>query len=292
MTVNEAYKDGVKRLKDAGNEAPAIDAGALLCFVARCGRTFLYAHGADILEDNQLADFLALLERRASGEPLQYLTGRQEFMSLPFKVGPGVLVPRQDTELLVETIINLCREREGRTEILDIGTGSGCIAVCLAYYLPDCRVTAVDIMPEALAIARENAIVNGVADRIEFVGSNLFEAIQGGKFDVIVSNPPYIRTGDIGVLQKEVRSHEPMAALDGGIDGLDFFREIINTAPGFLRENGSLVFETGYDQASEVAKLMAERFENIGIYRDLAGIERVVSGICRQKFIVCIQNPI
>ena len=281
MTVYEAYKNGIEILKNVGNEAPVTDAGALLCHVADCGRTFLYAHCTDVLEDDHLASYLALLERRAAGEPLQYLTGLQEFMSLPFRVGPGVLVPRQDTELLVGTVINLCRERKGSTEILDIGTGSGCIAVCLAHYIPGCRVTAVDKMPDALAIASKNAIENGVADRIEFIRSDLFEAIAGRQFDVIVSNPPYIRTGDIGSLQKEVRCHEPLTALDGGIDGLDFYREIIGGAPGFLRDGGSLAFETGYDQAAEVAVLMADKFEQIRINKDLAGIERVVAGICR-----------
>lgn len=281
MTVNEAYKDGIKILKNMGNEAPANDAGVLLCFVARCDRTFLYAHGTEVLEDIHLAGYFALLERRAAGEPLQYLTGRQEFMSLPFRVGPGVLVPRQETELLVETVISLCRGRKGMTEVLDIGTGSGCVAVCLAHYIPGSSIIAVDKMPDALAIARENAIENGVADRLEFIESDLFEAIAGRKFDVIVSNPPYIRTGDIDRLQKEVRCHEPMAALDGGADGLDFYREIIDNAPGFLRERGSLAFETGHDQAAEVAALMADGFEQISVYKDLTGIERVVAGICR-----------
>jgi release factor glutamine methyltransferase len=281
MNVNDAYKNGINKLKNAGNEAPANDAGALLCFVAGCDRTFLFAHGTEALDDTCLAGYLALLERRAAGEPLQYLTGRQEFMSLSFRVGPGVLVPRQDTELLVETVINLCRERKEMTELLDIGTGSGCIAVSLAHYIPGCSVVAVDKMPDALAIAGKNALENGVAGRIEFIRSDLFEAITDRQFDIIVSNPPYIRTEDIDRLQKEVRCHEPMTALDGGIDGLDFYREIIGTAPGFLRNRGFLVFETGYDQAAKVAVLMADRFRRISIHKDLAGIERVVAGICR-----------
>ncbi len=281
MTVNDAYRCGIRILKDAGNESPANDAGALLCFVADCDRTFIYAHGAEVLEDTLRENYLAILERRVAGEPLQFLTGRQEFMSLPFIVGPGVLVPRQDTELLVETVINLCRNRKEMTEILDIGTGSGCIAISLAHYISGCSVVAVDKMTDALAIARKNALENGVADRVEFIRSDLFEAIVGRQFDFIVSNPPYIRTGDIGRLQKEVRCHEPMAALDGGIDGLDFYREIIGAAPGFLRKRGSLLVETGYDQAAEVAALMADKYEQISIYKDLAGIERVVTGICR-----------
>jgi release factor glutamine methyltransferase len=281
MTVNEVYKKGTAILKNAGNEAPANDAGALLCFIADRDRTFLYAHNTDILDDTLLISYLALLERRASGEPLQYLTGLQEFMSLPFRVGPGVLVPRQDTEVLVETVINFCRDRTGTIDILDIGTGSGCIAVSLAHYIHGCKVVAIDRMSDALAIAEKNALENGAAGRIEFIRSDLFEAIAGRQFDVIVSNPPYIRTGDICSLQKEVRCHEPAAALDGGANGLEFYREIVKCAPGFLRERGSLVFETGYDQAAEVTVLMADKFEQVRIYKDLAGVERVVSGICR-----------
>jgi release factor glutamine methyltransferase len=281
MTVNEAYKHGMTILKNTDNEAPATDAGVLLCFSAGFNRTFLYTHSNDILDDASLTKYLSLLERRASGEPLQYLTGLQEFMSLPFRVGPGVLVPRQDTELLVETVINLYKDRTGMIRILDVGTGSGCIAVSLAHHIAGCRVVAIDKMSDALAIAEKNALENGVAGRIKFIKSDLFEAIAGRQFDIIVSNPPYIRTGDIASLQKEVRCHEPLTALDGGMDGLEFYRRIMENVSVFLLKKGALVFETGYDQAAEVAGLMADKFEQVRIYKDLAGVERVVSGICR-----------
>lgn len=280
MTLNEAFRKGIGILNNVGNEAPAHDAGVLLCSAVHCDRAFLYAHGTNELDDALLDNYFSMLESRAGGMPLQYLTGVQEFMSLPFEVGQGVLVPRQDTELLVETAINLCGEREGLPGILDIGTGSGCIAVSLAYYLPGCIVTAVDKMPDAIAIARRNALANGVADRIRFVKSNLFEEIAGEKFDFIVSNPPYIRTDDIKDLQREVRCYEPIEALDGGIDGLYFYRHIIKEAPGFLKEGGTLAFETGYDQAADVGALMAGSFRYIKIHKDLAGIDRVVIGVC------------
>ncbi|MEN6316313.1 MAG: peptide chain release factor N(5)-glutamine methyltransferase [Clostridiaceae bacterium] len=293
MTISEAFRKGVELLKIAGNEAPAREAGALLCSVAHCGRTFLYAHGTDEFNDVLYSHYFTLLERRTEGVPLQYLTGMQEFMSLPFEVGPGVLVPRQETELLVETVINRCKGRSGSEaihskpdrgrcdiSILDVGTGSGCIAVSLAYYVPGCLVTAIDRMPDAISIAQRNAVLNKVADRIHFIESNLFEAISAERFDIIVSNPPYIRTGDIKGLQKEVRCYEPMEALDGGSDGLDFYRVIIEKATGFLYEGGMLAFETGYDQAQDVAKIMSGSFENIQIYKDLAGIDRVVAGNC------------
>ncbi len=280
MTLGEAYRKGTEILKAAGNEAPATDAGVLLCYAAGCDRTHLYAYGGSVIEGDLYDRYLSLLERRSSGVPLQYLTGVQEFMSLPFEVKPGVLIPRQDTELLAETVMKACREYEGEVRILDVGTGSGCIAVSLAYYIKHCSVTAVDKMPAALAVARRNAQVNGVADRIVFVESDLFDSVSDERFDMIVSNPPYIRTIDINSLQREVRCHEPVEALDGGGDGLYFYRSIIERAPVFLKAGGLLAFETGYDQASDVASLMSEYFSEIKIYKDLAGIDRVVTGKC------------
>jgi release factor glutamine methyltransferase len=280
MTLNEAFREGIEILKDADNEAPARDAGVLLCSVVRCDRVFLYAHGTDELDLVQIENYFSMLKSRAGGMPLQYLTGVQEFMSLPFEVGRGVLVPRQETELLAETVMNLCKQRHS-TSILDIGTGSGCIAVSLAYYLPECSVTAIDKMSDAVDIAQRNALTNGVADRVRFVISNLFEKMAEEKFDVIVSNPPYIRTADIKGLQREVRCYEPKEALDGGNDGLDFYRAIISEAPDFLNDSGILAFEVGYDQAAEVTKLMSSRFGSIKTYKDLAGIDRTVTGVCR-----------
>ena len=278
MTLNEAFRKGIEILKNAGIEAPAGDAGVLLCSVIHCDRAFLYAHSTDEVEQILLENYFSMLERRAGGMPLQYLTGKQEFMSLPFEVGSGVLVPRQDTELLVETVIKLCKEKGEGQQILDIGTGSGCIAVSLAYYIPQCRVTAIDKMVDAIAIAQRNAQTNRMTDRIRFIKSNLFDEIAGEKFDVIVSNPPYIRTDDIEGLQREVRYHEPMEALDGGLDGLYFYRRIIHEAPEFLEADGVLAFETGYDQAADVALLMVNDFSHIKIYKDLAGTDRVVLG--------------
>ncbi|MGI6668286.1 MAG: peptide chain release factor N(5)-glutamine methyltransferase [Acetivibrionales bacterium] len=226
----------------------------------------------------------------------------QEFMSLMFEVGPGVLIPRQETELLVETVIRFCsgsdkasrrrcicrrkpdfrekpRKRQGHISILDMGTGSGCIAVSLARYIPGCRVTAVDIMPAALEAARKNAQANGVADRVRFIKSNLFESVPEEKFDVIVSNPPYVRTEEISRLQREIREYEPISALDGGADGLFFYREIIKSSKAYLKPGGMLAFETGYDQAADVASMLSGSFKDTRIYKDLAGIDRVVTSI-------------
>jgi release factor glutamine methyltransferase len=299
MTYSEAYRKGIEILKDAGNDAPANDAGVLLCYAARCDRTYLYAHSGSELPDQIRRLYFELVGKRAGGYPLQYITGEQEFMSLAFEVTHDVLIPRQETELLVETVLDFCREQvlatndvhgygqQGRhagcrqpAEILDMCTGSGCIAVSLAKYLPDCLVTAVDKMPEALAVAERNAERHGVSGRVSFVQSDLFGSVHVKKFDVIVSNPPYVRSEDIGKLQPEVKLFEPAEALDGGSDGLRFYREIIRKAPEYLHAGGMLAFETGYDQAQAVAGLMTSggSFSEIRVCRDLSGTERVVAG--------------
>lgn len=303
MTYNEAYLKGIQVLKDANISSPAADAGVLLCYVARCDRIYLFAHGDRIVDEGLLKTYYSALERRSAGCPLQYLIGMQEFMSLMFEVNQGVPIPRQETELLVETVITFCRSageipkdgapnEENRISgnnsgnarrhisILDIGTGSGCIAVSLARYLPECRVTAIDIMPAALAAAKKNAQANGVADRVHFIESNLFESIPEEKFDVIVSNPPYVRTEEIRSLQKEIREYEPISALDGGADGLLFYREIIKSSKAYLKTGGMLAFEAGYDQAADVARMLSGSFfKNVMTYKDLSGIDRVVTSI-------------
>lgn len=308
MTLSEALRKGRDILKASGIEAPAGEVGVLLCSAAGCERLFLYTHGEMLLDAAQEQRFMSMLEKRALGVPLQYITGMQEFMSLPFKVREGVLVPRQETELLVETVIAcfggktsvlyglpvstvmddmmgtkmqglvLNNSEMPDISILDIGTGSGCIAISLAHYLPKAVLTAVDKMADALEIARENADMNGVAGRISFIQSNLFERLSDHKYDAIVSNPPYIRTSDIPGLQREVSCYEPMAALDGGSDGLYFYRAIIKDARLHLNENGLVAFETGYDQAAEVAGMMSDDFREIEIKKDLSGIDRVVTG--------------
>lgn len=315
MTYGEAYRKGMEILKNAGIDAPANDAGVLLCYAAGCSRTHLYAYGDSVLPEQIERRYFELLEKRSGSYPLQYITGEQEFMSLVFEVTPDVLIPRQETELLVETVLDYCRIRvlaendehveqealakeklSGRpdgygksdrhagrrrpVEILDMCTGSGCIAVSLARYLPGCIVTAVDLIPAALAVAGRNAEKHGVSGRVRFIRSDLFGSIPEKKYDVIVSNPPYIKTEDICKLQPEVKFFEPVAALDGGSDGLCFYREIIRKSPGYLRMGGMLAFETGYDQAKAVAGLMESdgRFSYIRIHRDLSGTDRVVSG--------------
>lgn len=281
MTVREALSKGTAILKEADSEAPALEAGVLLCHVLDKDKVYLFAHGEDLLEPGLESRYFSAVRERVNSVPLQYITGHQEFMSLDFIVNPAVLIPRQDTEILVETVLeHVKRQKAVPLDILDIGTGSGCIAVSLAHYLPSARVTAVDISEAALTVARSNAERNGVAKRVAFIRSDLFDGIaHDRKFGVIVSNPPYIPAGDIQGLMRQVKDHEPRTALDGGQDGLAFYRRIADEAAMWLKPGGLLAFEVGYDQAPEVSRLLQGRYTDIGSVRDLAGIGRVVTGI-------------
>ena len=285
MKVKEALAEGIKILKHSNIEAPVVDTGVILSFVLQRDRVFLYSHGDYELTEDEKKRFLDAASRRAGGMPVQYITGCQEFMSLSFRVTPDVLIPRHDTEILVETVINLVKIEQGRPSqqnFLDIGTGSGCIAVSLAYYMDNCHVTAIDISEKALDVARINAVKNGVADRIAFVKSDMFSGLPGLPpdimFDAIVSNPPYIPQDDIKGLQAEVREYEPHTALDGGNDGLCCYRAIVEVSPRFLKRGGLLAFEVGYNQADAVCGIMMDRFADILVTRDLTGHSRVVSG--------------
>lgn len=284
MLLREALEKGTEILKHADVEAPVMEAGALLCSVLKCDRTFLYTHGEEELGGETAGRFLRLAALRAQGKPLQYITGHQEFMSLDFRVDPHVLIPRQDTETLVEAVlrhaVTLGQGRE--LHLLDIGTGSGCIAISLAHYLENLRVTAVDISAGALKVAAENAVLNKVEEKITFVQGDIFDLWKRGRenrvYDVIVSNPPYIRSEEIARLQREVRDHEPVSALDGGKDGLTFYRFLAQMSPRHLKPGGYLAFEVGYDQAGTVGELMKENFERIEIIKDLSGVGRAVAG--------------
>lgn len=232
--------------------------------------------GKEPVSPEQIETIRGYAQRRKAREPLQYILGSQEFMSLKFKVCPGVLIPRGDTETLVETMLKRCR---GDEHILEIGTGSGCIAVSLAYYCPEVRITAVDISEIARRTARENAVYHHVEDRVIIEACNIMEEVPAGRFDMIVSNPPYIERKVIPCLEPDVRDHEPVVALDGGEDGLDFYRRIAAAAPSLLNAGGGLWLEVGFDQAERVAQLLRQQgFAEIETIKDLCGIERVVGG--------------
>lgn len=278
MTVSEALKHGKDCLKKAEIESYSIDSELLLMKALGFGKTELFTKDDYLLTDEEFDKFNSFLKRREKAEPIAYIIGRQEFMGLEFKVNEFTLIPRPDTEVLVEKVIEEVKKHSFKT-FLDIGTGSGAIAVSVLKYIDDVRFDAVDISEEAIKKAQENAVLNNVADRINFIKSNIYENIINKKYDVIVSNPPYIRTDVIEDLEKNVKDYEPFSALDGGCDGLYFYREITQGAVSRLNENGMLFFEIGYDQGEEVSLIMSNLgFKEICVLKDLAGLDRVVFG--------------
>lgn len=273
MTVAQAYRQGAQRLTNAGASDARVNAGWLLSALTGEMRLSLPICTREMDEETR-ARYEAGVERMAQGEPLQYVLGTQEFMGCDFHVDARVLIPREDTAALVACAAE--RVGEDALRVLDIGTGSGAIAIMVKRLCKNALVTAVDISRDALEVAQENARRLG-AD-VRFVRSDLFGALAGERFDVIVSNPPYIRTEDVKTLQREVRA-EPHNALDGGADGLDFYRRIIAAAGDFLAPGGMLCFEVGYDQAQDVRARMDEQgFSHTGTRTDLNGIDRVVYG--------------
>lgn len=261
---------------EKGLENPRLDAEILLCSVLKCQRITLYVHFDQPLEEHELAQYRGYVARRAAAEPLAYILGSRAFMKYDFKVTPDVLVPRPETELLVECAAKLAGFIE-RPQILDIGTGSGAIIVSLLDMLPEAHGTAVDVSPGALAVAKENAANIGVAERLQFVRSDLYSALpRDAVFDVIISNPPYIPSADIAGLAADVK-REPRLALDGGADGLNFYRRIIAGSTAHLKDGGFMAFEIGINQGSAVAELCRSHgFGVVAVRRDYAGIERMV----------------
>lgn len=274
MTYGRLFETGKQELEAAGVSEAALDARLLLEFVCGTKRHDLLAHGDRPVERAQEERYRELVKQRAARTPLQHITGTQEFMGLDFRVGPEALIPRQDTEILVEEVL---RELHDGFRILDLCTGTGCILLSLLHYSNDCAGVGTDLSARALELARENARALGEENAV-FVEGDLFEKIEG-KFEIIVSNPPYIRTDVIDTLEEEVRLHEPRMALDGGGDGLFFYREIIQKSRDYLCGGGRLYLEIGYDQKEAVTGLMREAgFAEVTAVCDYAGKDRVVYG--------------
>lgn len=262
-------------LGEKGVDGARLDAELLLCDLLGLDRVGLYLNYDRPLEASELAAFRERVGRRARREPLQYILGETEFWSLTFRVSPAVLIPRADTEVLVEEALARVKDP---VQILDVGTGSGAIAVALAHDLPASGVKALDISPEALAIAGENARLNGVQDRVECVQGDLYQ-LPAGPYGLIVSNPPYIPARDIEGLMPEVRDFEPRSALDGGDDGLNCYRALAHQAPALLLAGGWFLCEVGQGQAADVEELLRQQgFEEVFNRADYAGIPRVVGG--------------
>ena len=259
-------------------ETPRLDAEVLLAHVLNTDRVGLYRSSHDMVPVSAREELRDLVRRRVNKEPISYILGRKEFWSLVLSVGPAVMVPRPDTETLVEEALHLA-PHEAACSLLDIGTGSGAIAIALAKELPAAAVTAVDISPAALETAKQNAAANHVAT-ITFLLGSLFEPVrdQEHSFDAIISNPPYIPSAEIPRLPQGLRDYEPHLAFDGGLDGLDFYRKITRESPRYLKKGGFLLFEVGYDQNAAVKTIIADTgaFSTAETACDLAGIERVV----------------
>jgi release factor glutamine methyltransferase len=240
-------------------------------------RSWLLAHPGDAVSESNCARYSELLERRYRGEPIQYIVGETEFYGLPFRVTPDVLIPRPETEHVVEKAVALARALP-RPRIVDVGTGSGAIAVSLAHHLPDAQITAIDLSPNALVIAKQNAERNGVGERIRFLKGNLLAPVADERFDILVSNPPYVAESERDSLSVEVRDYEPEMALFAGEDGLNVHRCLIPAARDALVPGGPIVLEIGCGQAESVGALLeAAGFESIEFTPDLQGIPRVAS---------------
>jgi release factor glutamine methyltransferase len=292
LDVRAALKEGIARLRVAKVPSDTLAAELLLMHALGRDRTWLYTNPEHQLNPAAAEKYFTLVARRAAGEPTQYLTGKQEFWSLEFEVTPDVLIPRPETEHVVEVALERLGERgikinmktgtpSPTLRIADVGTGSGCLAVALAHELPHAEIVATDISAAALEVARRNSARHAVNDRLRFVEANLFEGISGSPlpFDLIVSNPPYIARSESRSLPTEVRDHEPHSALFGGPTGTEMYAQLIQQAGALLRSGGILVLELGYNSADAVRKMFHEErcWANISITNDLASIPRVIA---------------
>ena len=291
-TIAEAITEGASRLRDSDVSEARRTAGVLLGHALGADRAHLLIKSNEPVDESQYREYLRYIERRASGEPLQYITGHQEFYNLDFIVTPAVLIPRPETEFLVEQVINLApnlagdlshkQRAAGGPLIVDVGTGSGCIAVALAANIERAEILAVDVSGAALEVARRNAERHGVAVRVQFLEGDLLDPLAGrgleGAVDTIASNPPYVeRDGPIAV-EREVREWEPHVALFGGADGLGFYRRLLSDAPKYLKPGGYLIIEIGYGQLQAMREMIgASGLELACVTEDLQGIPRTLT---------------
>ncbi len=276
MTISEAIKKGMIELKNGNIEEPKLKSRLLMQYVLKQTRQYVIVNDMEQLDKNKEIQYFENIKKLRKGIPIEHITHQKEFMKLMFFVDKNVLIPRQDTEILVEEVISIAKKINAKN-ILDLCTGSGAIAVSLAKYLPQTEITAIDISNEALKIAKKNAISNNVENQITFISSDMFTNLNEEKFDIIVSNPPYIKTNVIEELDMQVKN-EPYIALDGGKDGLEFYKKIINESYQYLKFNGYLCLEIGFDQKIDVIELIENTERFIGTYskKDLFDNDRIV----------------
>ncbi len=288
ISIKDALGRAVKYLKANDiKESTFLDAQLILSHIMKVDKVYLIINNEEKINTDIIKEYNSLLDLRAKGLPIQYIIGKQEFMSLPFNVNRHVLIPRSDTEILTEHVIDKCGLiNQERINILDIGTGSACIAVSLAHYIENSYIYALDICPKALKIAKDNAILNKVDNKISFLQGDILNREQTLRYanklkdiDLIVSNPPYIKKGEINLLQKEVKDYQPYIALSGGKDGLIFYQEIISLISTYCKSGTILALEIGYGQDKDIVKIIQDRQDliDIKIIKDLAGINRVIS---------------
>ncbi|HZE69427.1 MAG TPA: peptide chain release factor N(5)-glutamine methyltransferase [Pyrinomonadaceae bacterium] len=280
-SIGESISWGARILSQAGVPEARREASSILAHVLKSGRTHLISHSDEFIDHEKLEKFKEYLQRRAAGEPLQYITGIQDFFGLEFIVTPAVLIPRPETELLVQVALDLLdREQHGSSMVCDVGTGSGCIVISLLKALPNTRAMAIDISAAAIEVADINAVRHQVRARVSFAVSDCFSALNNSTppFDMIVSNPPYVAAASMPGLQREVRDHEPRVALSPGGDGLSVIRRLLEQSPRYLKAQGHLLFEIGFDQGEAVRELIrGDVWEVLDIHPDLQGIPRIVA---------------
>ena len=282
MTLAEAIHNASNRLSAAGIANARLDAEVLLAHIIKKDRVWLITHRDEVLDDEQQRAFAEVIRRRTGREPLQHIMGSQEFWGLEFMVTPDVLIPRPETEHIIEAALAIVQDRNSPVRIIDLCTGSGCIAVSLAKELAAARIIATDASEKALAVARENSRRHGVAERIRFLQGDLFGPLEEldlrGQVDILVSNPPYVLAGNLSTLQPEVRDYEPQMALIAGPEGTEIAIRIIRTAPEYLKQNGALIMEMGMGQSEALMRAVAATSAYAGpdILKDLAGINRVI----------------
>ena len=276
MTIMDAIKKGMIELKNSNIESPKLKSRLLMQYVLKQTRQYIIVNDLNQISKEDEERYFVGISKLRAGVPLEHITHQREFMKLNFYINENVLIPRQDTEILVEEVINIAK-RIKNPKILDLCTGSGAIAVSLAKYLSESEITATDISNKALEIAKKNAKINEVENRITFISSDLFTNIPEEKYDIIVSNPPYIKKNVIETLDEQVRK-EPYMALDGGLDGLDFYRKIIKNSYEYLKYHGFLCLEIGFDQKIDVIELIEneEKFENTYSKKDLFDNDRII----------------
>ncbi len=279
LTVLESLKLSTEYLEKKGIESARLNAELLLAEILNCKRLDLYLKFDQPLKENEVDIYREWILRRGKFEPLQYIIGRVEFYGMQFKVTRDVLIPRSETEILVEEVINFAKDKSG-LRILDIGTGSGNIPIALAKNLTNAEITSVDVSANAIEVAKENALLNNVESKVEFILSDIYHLkIETDLFDIVVSNPPYISAEEYPTLQKEIVDYEPSIALTDSNDGLNFYRTITEKSKSFLKKEGKIFFEIGKEQFDDVEKiLLKNNFLNIKITKDYQQIERVISG--------------